>query len=550
MNADDLENPSRRNLLVKTALGSAAALAVSVLGAAAPARASDVVQASHRKHATSGTTVDVLIVGGGSAGAVMATRLSENTDRTVLLLEAGHAYSPWDYPRVLSSSDSVGGDKVTDWGYQTTPGYIGHPVHAIRGKALGGSSAVNGAVAIRARPQDFRNWGLPGWSYEDLLPSFKKLEHRNTGSADLHGHSGPFPVRQLTHDDITPMQRAFVAATMANGYKAVDDFDAADANGVGPYPMNIVNGVRVNTGIAYLTGDVRARSNLTIHGDVIVDRVVFDGKKAVGVRLANGEVIHAGEVILSAGTYGSAAILLRSGIGPDSDLHNLSIPTVSDLPVGKHLKDHPFYYNAYAARPDRIGEQSPVIGAKLWTHSSTAADGDLDLHITATHLFPHELSPTKVGFVLATALTRPLSIGSIAIVSRDPLVAPRIDLNFLADASDRSRLLEGVKLARKIGASDPLRDLIHSELAPGPGATTDAQIIASIMSTLDTYHHPTSSAPMGIDGDKRAVVDTEGRVRGVDALSIVDASIFPDTISVATNVTTIATAEHIARRFA
>ncbi|WP_156437380.1 MULTISPECIES: GMC family oxidoreductase [Burkholderia] len=553
MSDDTLRNLARRTMLAQT-LSHSAALAVGSLlngeATAAPASADAPTDAPSRRRAGNGKrTLDVLIVGGGSAGAVLAARLSEKTSRNVLLLEAGRNYAAWDYPHVIASSDIVGGDARHEWGYRTQTGYIDHPIGALRGKVLGGSSAINGAVAIRPRPQDLKNWNLPGWSFDDMLPSFKRLESRDSGSAALHGHAGPLPVRQLTREDITPMQRAFVDATVANGYRVIDDFDGPDANGVGPYSMNIVNGVRVNTGIAYLTNDVRARNNLRIRGDALVDRVLFDRDRAIGVRLANGEEIHANEVILSAGSYGSAAILLRSGIGPGADLRALSIPEVANLPVGQRLKDHPFYYNAYAARPDRIGDQSPVIGAFLWTHSASAQNGDLDLHVTATHLFPHDQSPTKVGFVLAVALTRPLSVGSLKLASRKPGDAPVIDLNFLADEQDRVRLLDGIKLARRIGRTAPLSDLIHSELNPGPGAATDEQILASVRSTLDTYHHPTSTAPMGVPGDPHAVVDLDGRVHGMHNLRVVDASIFPDSVSVATNVTTIATAEHIARHY-
>ncbi|WP_228137181.1 GMC family oxidoreductase, partial [Acinetobacter sp. V2] len=259
------------------------------------------------------------------------------------------------------------------------------------------------------------------------------------------------------------------------------------------------------------------------------------------------EEIHAKEVILSAGTYGSAAILLRSGVGPSDQSNKLGIPVVVDLPVGLNLMDHPFYYNAYAAKPDLIGDQSPVIGAKLWTNSSSATSGELDLHITATHLFPHEMSPTKVGFVLAVALTRPISRGRIWIESKDPLQAPKIDLNFLAADQDKARLLEGIKLARKIGQTAPLSDLIDSEIAPA--ADSDEEILASVRSTLDTYHHPVASAPMGQLSDPNAVVDLEAKVHGVTGLRVVDASIFPDVPSVATNVTVIATAEHIANLY-
>lgn len=493
-------------------------------------------------------SIDVLIIGGGSAGAVLAARLSEKATRQVVLLEAGSTPPSYRYPKLISDSDTLGAnlDPHFEWGFKTESGFIDHPINAIRGKVLGGSSGVNGAVALRARSVDFARWNLPGWSYEDLLPSFKKLESRHGGRDDIHGRTGPFPVVQLGLDDISTMQKAFVESTRQIGYKLVEDFDDIDPHGVGPYAMNVVNGVRVNTGIAYLTDEVRARHNLMICGGSLVDKVLFDGKKAIGIQLADGEQIFAHEVILSAGTYGSAAILLRSGIGPKEDSERLNIPVVADLPVGRHLVDHPFYYNAYAAKPEMIGEQSPAIGAKLWTRSSSAKPEDLDIHITATHLFPHELSPTKVGFVLAVALTRPESIGRVWIEKTDPNVAPKIDLNFLALEQDRTRLIEGIKLARKIAQQSPLSDLIHSELSPN--SDDDDVILASIRATLDTYHHPTSSAPMGLATDPKAVVDLEAKVLGVDGLRVVDASIFPDIPSLVTNVTVIASAEHIAQQ--
>ena len=445
---------------------------------------------------------------------MLARRLSERSNRRVLLLEAGAAHAPWSYPREIADSDSVGAMTGVDWGYKTEPGWIGRPIGAFRGKVLGGSSAMNGAVAIRPRPQDMRNWDLPGWSHADLMPSFRRLEETVSGHAELRGTSGPFPTRQMTRDDVTPMQRAFIDAALANRLSAVDDFDGPDVDGVGPYPMNIVNGVRVNTGMAYLTNAVRARSNLDIRGGVTVDRVLFEGRRAVGVRLADGEVIAAGEVILSGGSYGSPAVLLRSGIGPAEDLAGLGLDVLADLPVGRNLKDHPFYYNAYAAKPDRIGRQSPVIGAKVWTHSGSAEGGDLDLHISATHLFDPAMSPTGVGFVLAVALTRPRSVGRLWIDTLDPLAAPRIDLAFLTDPIDRARLLDGIRLARRIGRTAPLSDLIAAELAPGPEADTDEAIMASVVATLDTYHHPTSTVRMGRDDDPNAVVGLDGRVRG------------------------------------
>ncbi|MFF1680376.1 GMC family oxidoreductase [Streptomyces sp. NPDC058256] len=500
---------------------------------------------------TSDNRIDTLVVGGGSAGAVLATRLSENPTRRVLLLEAGPEYAPDAYPADVASSSNLGAMTGHDWGYTTEPGYIGHAIAAYRGKVLGGSSAVNGSVAIRALPSDFARWagrGLKGWSYDELLPAFKALESTAAGDDALHGRTGPLPIQQWGRDDISPMQRAFVDAALAVGIKPVDDFNGPDPEGVGPYPMNVRDGVRINTGMAYLTDSVRARANLEIRSEVLVDRVLFEGRTATGVVLADGTEVLAGEVILSAGAYGSAAILLRSGVGPADDLGALDIPVVADLPVGLRLQDHPFYYNAYAADPAKIGEGTPVIGAKTWTASSEAAEGELDLHITATHLFDNSNSPTGVGFVLAVALVHPASQGTLTLVSRDPAVAPRIDLNFLAEPSDRRRLVEGIRLARRIGATAPLSDLITQELNPGADATDDEAILQSALATLDTYHHPVATAPMGADDDPTAVTDRLGAVRGTEGLRVVDASILPDVPSAATHLTVLAAAEHIARQ--
>ncbi|CAN5370451.1 GMC family oxidoreductase N-terminal domain-containing protein [soil metagenome] len=419
---------------------------------------------------------DFIIVGGGSAGAVMASRLSEKSDQTILLIEGGKSYPAWDFPAPIASADIPGGDAAHNWGFQSEPTAFGNKIDLPRGKVLGGSSAINGAVALRATPEDFNNWNLPGWSFEEMLPYFRKLETSDSGDNELHGFDGPLPVRQLLRNDLTSVQRAFVDATINTGYKAIEDFDGADANGVGPYRMNVVNGVRVNTGMAYLTNEVSERSNLSIVAEAIVDRVLFKDKKAIGVLLANGDVFFADEIILCGGTYGSAAILLRSGIGTKHDLEQLSIPVIADLPVGKNIKDHPFHYAAYALHKEMVETKSPPIAAKLWTSTTHSKEGVLDLHITATHLFPDEYSPTKSGFVLGVAVTTPNSKGKVWIETKDPTINPKVDLNFLADDNDTQRMIEGAKIARLIAATPPFADFIHSELAPGAAVITDDAI--------------------------------------------------------------------------
>jgi choline dehydrogenase len=221
---------------------------------------------------------------------------------------------------------------------------------------------------------------------------------------------------------------------------------------------------------------------------------------------------------------------------------------VADLPVGLRLQEHPTFYNAYAVLPEKSGAQLPLIGPLAWGRSSYAEADDPDIHINATHLFldPTQ-SPTGIGFVLAPSLVRPKSVGSLTLASRDPKLAPRVDLNLLAEPEDRARLVEGIRLSREIGRTATLAEFFHSELNPGAAALSDAEIEAVMVATIDIYHHPTSTAPMGGTEDPHAVVDELGRVRDVDGLRVVDASIFPDPPSVATGLTVIMAAEHIAR---
>ncbi|HEY3871830.1 MAG TPA: GMC family oxidoreductase N-terminal domain-containing protein [Actinocrinis sp.] len=491
---------------------------------------------------------DVLIVGGGSAGAVIAARLSENPDRHVVLLEAGPDYGAGQFPAALLDPVRLG-DPDHDWGYTLRAGPLSPAVAAPRGRVLGGSSAVNAGAAMRARAADFARWaehGIDDWAFEDVLPVFRDLENTPTGDDAYHGRTGPMSVRQRADAELTSAQRAFIEACVARGHKRVHDFNGAEQDGVGGHVVTIVDGVRQNTALSYLTTDVRARPNLAVRCGVTVDRVLFRGNAATGVAAADGTVHAAGEVILSAGTYGSALILLRSGVGPAEDLTALGIDVVAALPVGRRLQEHPIFYTAYALAPGHL-EMRPAIGALLWTASSEAVGDELDLHVLAGHLLDGSRSPTGGAAGLPAALVQPESHGTLRLTGRDPLDAPLIDLNLLGTGRDRRRMLEAVKLARDLARDPALAPLLVRELKPGDAVADDAALMRTIESDLAVYAHPTSTAPMGGPADPWAVVDSRGAVNGLDALRVVDASIIPRVPSAVTNLTTIMLAERICR---
>jgi choline dehydrogenase len=292
---------------------------------------------------------------------------------------------------------------------------------------------------------------------------------------------------------------------------------------------------------------VGARHNLSIKSGVEVDRVLFEGANALGVVDASDREYRADVVILSAGAFGSPAILMRSGVGPGEHLRELGISVVADLPAGAQLQDHPFYYNIYALTPGANG-MHPAVGAILWTASSEADPDDLDLHVSATHLFDPTVSPTGGAIVLAVAVTQPESTGSVRLAGRDPRAAPLINYNLLSTERDMRRMIEGVGISRSIGRDAAFSKLVEMEMSPGPSVTDEENLKPAILEQVDVYEHPTSTVPMGLEGSG-TVVDSLGRVYGVCGLMVVDASIMPFVPSAPTNLTTIMIAEHVARHW-
>jgi choline dehydrogenase len=468
----------------------------------------------------------------------------------VRLLEGGRIFPLHSIPGDLLDPARVPGAPEHDWGFKMRANTRSPEIIAPRGKALGGSSSVNATVAMRLTSNDIRRWnehGLDGWSEPEIAATFKAMENAPAGDPAIHGRVCPFPVRQETHDDLTSSLKAFVDAGIASGFEYIDDFNSGHRQGVGGYPVNVVDNRRQSTAIVYLTQDVRDRPNLFIDGEILVDRVLIDDRRATGVIDAGGNVYEADEVILCAGAYVSPAILMRSGIGPAAHLVALGIELIADLPVGERLTEQPFYYNPYALKRDYQDER-PATGGLLWTASSEARGDELDLHITATHLMPPELSPTGGAITIGVALVAPYSHGTIRLHSRDSRRQPVIDGNYLYQERDRRRMLEAVKIGRQLGRSPQMAPLIELELAPGPEIRTDAELLRAVEANLESYGHPAATAPMGGVDDSAAVVDSTGAVRGIEQLRVIDASIMPEVPTVATNPTVIMIAEHLANR--
>ena len=305
------------------------------------------------------------------------------------------------------------------------------------------------------------------------------MENTPDGDDAYHGRTGPFPIRHQKYDDLTTSLRGFIDATVAEGFPRVEDFNGPNPSGVGGYPVNVIDGVRQNTGMVYLTEEVRNRPNLKISGDLLVDRVLFDRRRAVGVVTASGAEIPAGEVILSGGSYGSPAILLRSGVGPAADLAELGIDVVADLPVGQRLQDQPFYYNGYALKTDAL-DMRPAVGAFLWRQSSEARGDELDMHIAVTHLLPPEYSPTGGAIALSVAIVKPDSRGTLRLRSRDPREQPEIDCNFLAEGRCFARMTCSVVRGRS-RTRTPTASATALPIAPatGPWASSPAPVSRS-----------------------------------------------------------------------
>lgn len=508
----------------------------------------------------------IIIVGGGTAGCIVAARLSEDAERSVLLLEAGHDYLGAAAPTAVRDGryvpmrgHSADIDPEHDWGLDAQgPG--GVTISVPQGRLIGGGSAINGMISLRGATADYREWaelGNPSWSWEHVLPAFRALEDDTAPDPKIHGRGGAFPVARAHVEEYAPLQAAFVQTCRNLEVAACWDFNAEDAQGVGPVPMNRSGTRRMSTATTHLE-PARGRTNLTVRGDVMVERIAFEGAGATGVVLDDGTVAEADEVIVCAGAIQSPALLQRSGVGPAGLLEDLGIAVICDLRVGDNLGDH---FAVPLLAPPREGAWSPddfSLQAALRT-STSVQPGSLDAQLTmfsylnvsttgdgARGLAGKDAAGLDHVAGVGCVLNKPRAKGTVRITSTDPAVLPVVRPNYLGEQVDRDAIREIVRLGWQVLTSEPLASMLHEPVALTAAIVdSDTALDAAIEDMTASGYHFTGTCQMA-PRDIGGVVDEWGRVHGCTGLRVADASIIPVTPAANTMLPTVMTAERVA----